>query len=118
MTAANTANTAVPASPAYDRIYCNDPRCPNSRNFPYGRPDQHVREYCSCEICEQQGQRKMSAVTRHLHGIFEHHRRNGFRYVTCAVDGCSVASFIHRISLGESRRPWQCAMHHFMNLNA
>ena len=118
MTADQTANTPTPYRPVDARLYCNDPACPNFRNFPYGQPDEHVTEHCFCEICKQHGQRKMSTAARHLHGIFEHHRRNGFRYVTCAVAGCSVASFAHQRSLAESAKPWLCGMHAWMNLAA
>lgn len=114
------AATAVPAETQApdDRRYCNDPDCPNWQNFPYGLPDEHVTETCTCQLCEERGQTQMNAARRYIHGIYEKHRRNGFRLMRCTVADCNTASFVHRRALAESPGPWRCAMHLCMGVPA
>ena len=114
------AATAIPAETQApdDRRYCNDPDCPNWQNFPYGLPDEHVTEFCTCQFCEERGQKRMSAAQRYIHGIYEKRRRDGFRLMRCAVADCDTASFVPSRVLAEHPGPWRCGMHLFMGVRA
>ena len=58
----------------------------------------------------------MTAAQRHIHGIYEKHRRDGFRLMRCTVADCRNANFVHRRSLEQVSGPWRCGMHQAMHL--